>query len=116
MIAWKYSNDHFCTREMHEENDEPLPTVEELERSISVILINCHRSITSPRPTMPGIVSIGGAHIKPPKALPADLQNYLDNAKDGVIYFSLGAYMKSANMPTEKIAIFIGIFFFYLSA
>lgn len=60
---------------------------------------------------MPNIISIGGAHIKAPKALPADLQKYLDDAKDGVIYFSLGSIMKSANMPKEKKAMFLGMVF-----
>lgn len=39
---------------------------------------------------MPGIVNIGGAHIKSGKPLPENIQKFLDGAKDGAIYFSLG--------------------------
>lgn len=86
----------------------PLPSVKELEKQISMVLVNSHRGIASPRPTMPGIVNIAGAHIVPPKALPDDLKKFLDEAKDGVIYFSLGAFVQSSKMPAEKVQIFLG--------
>lgn len=56
------------------ENGEPLPSVQELENRISAIFINSHRSIAAPRPAMPGVINVGGAHIKQPKPLPADIQ------------------------------------------
>jgi glucuronosyltransferase len=39
-----------------------------------------------------------------------DLQKFLDEAKDGVIYFSLGTSVKSDRMPQEKRRIFIEAF------
>ncbi len=53
---------------------QPLPSVEELEKSISVMLVNSHISVSPPRPSMPGLINIGGAGIRPPKALPVDIQ------------------------------------------
>lgn len=53
---------------------QPMPSVEELEKSISIILINSHRSISPPRPGMPGLIDIAGAGIRSPKPLPADIQ------------------------------------------
>uniref|UniRef100_U5EXT1 Putative glucosyl/glucuronosyl transferase n=1 Tax=Corethrella appendiculata TaxID=1370023 RepID=U5EXT1_9DIPT len=88
----------------------PLPTVAELEKSISVILVNSHRSMLKPRPTIDGLVNIAGATIRPPKKLPQDLQLFLDNAPDGVIYFSLGAYMQSSLMPTDKVNHILKVF------
>lgn len=64
-------------------------------------------SVLPPRPIMPGTVYIGGAHIKPPKPLPNDLQKYLDESKHGVIYFSFGTYVQVADMPKEKMKIFL---------
>lgn len=87
-----------------------MPTVEELQQNISMIFVNIHRSIFKPRPQMPGMVSVGGAHIKPPKLLTQDLQEFMDNSKNGVILFSLGAFMNSAAMPKEKIQIFFKVF------
>lgn len=59
---------------------------------------------------MPGIVNVGGSHIEPPKPLPKDLQQYMDNSKNGVIVFTLGSYLHSAAMPKEKIRTFLEAF------
>ncbi|XP_058818775.1 UDP-glycosyltransferase UGT5-like [Topomyia yanbarensis] len=85
-----------------EEQRGPLPTIQSLEKSISVILVNSHPTLAKPRPTMVTLVSIGGAPIRAPKALPQELQRFMDEAEHGVIYFSLGAYMQSSAMPIEK--------------
>jgi glucuronosyltransferase len=39
-----------------------------------------------------------------------DLLNFLDEAKDGVIYFSFGSSMRGDHMPEEKWRIFIEAF------
>lgn len=80
-----------------------LPSMDELMKNVSVILINTHRSVLPPRPSMPGIVFIGGAHIKEPKTLPEDIQTFLDGAVDGAIYFSFGTYVRSTEMPPERL-------------
>lgn len=86
----------------------PLPTLEKLTQNISFVFLNTHRSVQAPRPSMPGIIYIGGAHIKAPKALPHDLQQYMDEAKNGVIYFSLGTVLKTSRMPRNKLQVILG--------
>lgn len=110
----------------------PLPSVNDLILNVSMVFVNTHRAIFPPRPTMPstelincmhhfqiysemfilwiGIVSIGGAHLKAPKPLPKDLQTFIDGAKHGVIYFSLGTIVRASKLPKEKLAAFIGMF------
>jgi UDP:flavonoid glycosyltransferase YjiC (YdhE family) len=39
-----------------------------------------------------------------------DLQNFLDEAQDGVIYFSLGTSVHTDNMPEEKFRAFLEAF------
>lgn len=92
------------------ESLQPLPTVEELEKSISVMLINSHKSIAPPRPSMPGFIDIGGAAIRAPKPLPADIQKFLDEAVEGVVYVSFGANVKWKDMPTDKLNEFLESF------
>lgn len=75
-----------------------------------MILVNSHFSMNPPRPLLPGIVNIAGAHIKPPSPLPNDLQEFLDGAEHGVIYFSLGAYMQSSQMPRETYETIMKVF------
>lgn len=59
---------------------------------------------------MPGIINVGGAHIKPPKPLPKDLKDLCDNSKHGVIIFSLGSFIQSSDMPPQVVAIFFEVF------
>lgn len=88
----------------------PLPSVAELENSIAVILVNNHFAMTPPRPLMPGMINIGGAHIKPLKPLPDDLQQFLDGAEHGAIFMSLGSFMQSSMMPKEKMVAILKVF------
>ncbi|XP_052866527.1 UDP-glucosyltransferase 2-like [Anopheles cruzii] len=80
-----------------------LPSVADLERSISLILVNSHPILSRPRPSIRGLVDIGGAHIRPARPLDPELRAFIDGAgAHGVIYFSLGAYMQSSVMSEEK--------------
>lgn len=88
----------------------PLPRIADLERQVSVILLNSFPPLTTTRAKVPGLVQVGGLHIKEPKRLPDDLQKFIDEAKDGVIYFSLGTNIRSADMPPAKLAIILRVF------
>ncbi|XP_031633897.1 UDP-glucuronosyltransferase 2B16-like [Contarinia nasturtii] len=88
----------------------PLPSMDELFQKVSIILVNTHRALSPPRPSMPSIINIGGAHLKPVKPLPKDLQTFLDESKDGVIYFSLGTVVQSSKLPKEKLQVFLDSF------
>lgn len=70
-----------------------VPTIKELERNISAILLNTYLPLASPRPTSFNMIQVGGAHIEPAKELPKDLQEFLDEAVHGAIYFSLGEFL-----------------------
>lgn len=88
----------------------PLPSIRDLEKKVSLMLINSHRSLDIPRPTISGLVNVGGIHIKPAKPLPVDIQSFIDGAEHGVVYFSLGSYVKSTDLPKDKIKLFTDAF------
>ncbi|KAL1403109.1 hypothetical protein pipiens_000925, partial [Culex pipiens pipiens] len=92
------------------EGPESFPSVYELEKSISVMLINSHVSTSPPRPSISGLVNVAGAHIQPAKPLPADIQRFLDGATEGAIFFSLGSYVQSSDMPKDKLKAFFEVF------
>lgn len=50
-----------------------IPHVIRMEKNISIMLVNSHKSLQMPRPTMPGQINIAGAHVRKPNALPKDL-------------------------------------------
>ncbi|PSN47111.1 hypothetical protein C0J52_16000 [Blattella germanica] len=45
----------------------PLPSIDDIHASTSLMFLNNHFSISYPRPLLPNIVEVGGMHIKPPK-------------------------------------------------
>lgn len=78
------------------------PPLDDLLHNVSIVLLNAHFSVVeTPRPYMPNMIPIGGFHIQP-QILPKDLKHFLDDAKEGVVLFSLGSNFKSADLPEDK--------------
>ncbi|KAJ9601565.1 hypothetical protein L9F63_000308, partial [Diploptera punctata] len=102
-----YQQNSIMREHFHDPN---MPSIEELEKSTALVLVNHHFSISSPRPLVPNFVEVGGMHVKPPKKLPADLQQIMDEAKNGAIYFSMGSNLQSANMPKKTVEAFTKAF------
>ena len=78
------------------------PDISDVLYNVSIVLMNSHPSTNQPVPYVPNMIDIAGFHIKAPKKLPQDLQEFLDSAKDGVIYFSMGSNLKSADFLPEQ--------------
>ncbi|KAJ9574468.1 hypothetical protein L9F63_008356, partial [Diploptera punctata] len=87
-----------------------LPAFSELARNTSLIFVNTHFSLNAPRPLVPGVVEVAGIHVKPPKKLPEDLEDYLNGAEHGVIYFSMGSMIRAETLPIEKRDAFLQAF------
>lgn len=79
------------------------PPLTDLFYNVSLILLNAHFSVMeTPRPYMPNMIPIAGYHIQPQK-LPKDLKQYLDEAKEGVVFFSLGSNFKTTDLPKDRV-------------
>lgn len=91
---------------------DPKPSLQELKKSsVSLVLLNNHFTLSYPRPYVTGMIEVGGMHInRNPKPLPDDLQSFMDNATDGIIYFSMGSNIKSKDLPDEKRKAFLNVF------
>lgn len=72
-----------------------------LMEKISLVFINSHFSFHLPRPWVPNLIEIGGIHVTDPKPLPKDIQLFIDNSPDGVIYFSFGSTVKMDSLPAK---------------
>ncbi|XP_045479526.1 UDP-glycosyltransferase UGT5-like isoform X3 [Harmonia axyridis] len=86
------------------------PDINEYSHKASVLLMNSDVAITEATPKTPGMVYIGGFHIKENKPLPEDIKHIMDNAKDGVILFSLGSNIKSSQMPRSRVQEILQVF------
>ncbi|KAK3927004.1 UDP-glycosyltransferase UGT5 [Frankliniella fusca] len=80
------------------------PPVDDMLRSnLALTVINNHFTLVYPMPMAPNVVEIGGIHIPQKRnPLPKDLQEFLDSAKEGVLYFSMGSNLKVQYMPEDK--------------
>ncbi|KAF2896467.1 hypothetical protein ILUMI_09708 [Ignelater luminosus] len=87
------------------------PHLRETLSKTSMWFVNTNPIFHSVRPLLPNIIQFGGGtHLKAPKPLPKDLQNLLDRATNGIIYFSLGSNVKSKFLSQERLAILMETF------
>lgn len=75
-----------------------MPHLSEFMYNASLILLNSHPAATEPVPLVPNMIEIGGFHITP-ETIPAHIKKFMDEATDGVVYFSMGSNLRSADMP-----------------
>lgn len=97
-------------RDVHKKYFPDAPPLDKLYDNIALTLVNSHFSTESPRPYTPNMIPIGGFNLQEIEPLPKDLQKYLDDSRDGVIYFSLGTIVKSSVLPNSTIKIFMKSF------
>lgn len=91
---------------------DPKPSFEErMKHGVSLVLLNSHFSLSFPRPLLPNLIEVGGMHIKKSSdPLPADFLKFIESAKEGVVYFSMGGNLKPSKMgQNEKDAIITGL-------
>lgn len=79
------------------------PSSGETVNDISLVLVNTDYSVDVARPIVPTMINIGGFHVKQPKKLPENLQQIMDNAKNGVIYICFGSVVDPENISHEKL-------------
>ncbi|XP_049533781.1 UDP-glucosyltransferase 2-like isoform X1 [Anopheles darlingi] len=82
--------------------DSAIPSVREIVRNTSLILVNQHYTLSGARPLVPAVVEVGGIHIRSPSDIPASLKTTLDSATEGVIVVSFGSVLRAASLPESK--------------
>ncbi|CAI6344506.1 unnamed protein product [Macrosiphum euphorbiae] len=85
-------------------------SLDQLILNASLILVNTHFTMLESKPLVPAVVEIGGIHIMPIKPLPTDIQKYIDESKDGVIYFCMGSSLRGESFSVEKRQKFLNVF------
>uniref|UniRef100_A0A0A9WX26 UDP-glucuronosyltransferase 2B31 n=1 Tax=Lygus hesperus TaxID=30085 RepID=A0A0A9WX26_LYGHE len=88
------------------------PKLTDMMAETALILMNSHPSTGYPNPTAPHVKEISGMHIDPEsQPLPKDLQDFMDDAPHGVIFFSLGSFLNPAQLLAGgKFEIFLSVF------
>ncbi|XP_046416327.1 UDP-glycosyltransferase UGT5-like [Neodiprion fabricii] len=108
IVAEQIAYDLIFTRPMQslvEETFGPgVPPLQDIANNMTALMVNTHFSLHGARPLSPSVVEIGGVHIRGAKPLPKDLQDFLDSAEHGVLYFSWGSMVRASSMPNETLA------------
>ncbi|EFN81910.1 UDP-glucuronosyltransferase 2C1 [Harpegnathos saltator] len=92
------------TDDMRKYLRQDMPDVREIEKDIALLFVNSHYSFHGTRPVIPSFVEIGGLHIEMDKSqLTPELQEWVDNADDGVVYFTLGSLVNIETMPNSSL-------------
>ncbi|XP_046662641.1 UDP-glucosyltransferase 2-like [Homalodisca vitripennis] len=90
---------------------EHLPPLNDvLANYTSMYFINSYHALLQSRPFPPNVVEIGGIHIKEKQPLAKDLQELLDNAKNGAIVMSFGSLVRTCTLPKHVIRMFMNVF------
>ncbi|SPP79042.1 UDP-glucuronosyltransferase 1-3 [Drosophila guanche] len=79
-----------------------LPSVNEIVKNTSLMLINQHYALTGISPYAPNVVEVGGLQIGPQKPLPEHLEKLMEDSLSGVIYISWGSMVDPTTLPIEK--------------
>lgn len=95
---------------MRPKHQNELPQLIELIHNVSFVFLNTHSALEFARPLAPSLIEIGGLHIQSETKMSPDIAQFINDAKIGVIYFSLGGSMKSYDLPPEKREIFTTVF------
>lgn len=81
------------------------PPLDELLESVSLVLVNAHLSLETPRPYVTNMIPIGGFYVENVEEnIPTELKELMDKSTEGIVYFSLGSNILSKNLPPEAIS------------
>lgn len=81
---------------------DPTVSLSEVEKNVSMVLVNSHYSLGHPRPLMPNVVEVGAMHCRPARPLQdRALREFIDSSPVPVVLFSLGSTIRSEQMPAR---------------
>uniref|UniRef100_A0A1B6FW12 UDP-glucuronosyltransferase n=1 Tax=Cuerna arida TaxID=1464854 RepID=A0A1B6FW12_9HEMI len=91
--------------------DPSMPPLLDMLLNISLIVTNVNPYVHYSQPNTPNVIPIGGIHLSSErKPLPEAMKQFLDDAKEGVIYLSLGSLVPENTLPQEFFDNFINAF------
>ncbi|KAH8252977.1 hypothetical protein KR032_002903, partial [Drosophila birchii] len=86
-------------------------SIAELQAShLSLLLLNSHVPLMTPRVSIAQIVPAGGLHIRGPKELPWNVKRFVEEARAGVFYVQLGNEQPCGELPKEKLEALFSFF------
>lgn len=78
-----------------------MPPLQEIEQKTKLLLLNSDQAVDYPEPLQPNMILVGGLQITEPKALPADMKQFVESGKKGTVLMSLGTNILSNLLGNE---------------
>lgn len=101
---FKYS-EAYQTAVMRKYLDPNIPSIREIEKKASLLLVNAHYSVYGVKPVVPSIVQIGGLQIELNDAkMTPELKTWMDESIHGVVFFTLGSMVLIEEFPEDVLA------------
>ncbi|XP_015363936.1 PREDICTED: UDP-glucuronosyltransferase 2B15-like [Diuraphis noxia] len=84
--------------------------LDQLVLKTSLLFVNTYHTLWGSRPLPQNVIEVGGLHVKPLNPLDEDIQKYIDEAENGVIYFCMGSLLRGETFSAEKRQMFLNVF------
>lgn len=88
------------------------PDIRRIVKNQSLVLLNTHYAISGARPYTPNVIDVAGVHVigVENKKLPENIQEILDESRNGAILMSFGSTCRLSSLPTEKRNMLMAVF------
>ncbi|KAL7292126.1 hypothetical protein TKK_0014398 [Trichogramma kaykai] len=111
-LSLEYPERMALQRELVDEYLGPgLPSFDEMRRNVALVLSNSHFSYYGAQPKVPAVVEIGGIHVHRTREeekknatapiVDPGLKRFMDESRDGFLYFSFGSLMALETLPSD---------------
>ncbi|KAL6427438.1 hypothetical protein ACFW04_008757 [Cataglyphis niger] len=78
----------------------PGVSVYDIDKNFSLVILGNNHVFGYPKPLLPHVIEIHSLQISEKlEPLPEEIREFLDNARDGAIYFSLGSNLQTHQLP-----------------
>ena len=75
-------------------------SVRDIDRNFSLVILGNNHVFGYPKPLLPNVIEVHSLQITGKReTLPKDIEEFLDNAGHGAIYFSLGSNLQTRQLP-----------------
>ncbi|CAH0776161.1 unnamed protein product [Bemisia tabaci] len=87
----------------------PLPSISDMLRNISLFFLTANTAVDGAKIYPPNVIELPVLHLKDPAPLDKELDVIMNNAQDGVIYFSFGSIVTPSILGEEETQIFLSV-------
>ncbi|CAK9801141.1 UDP-glucosyltransferase 2 [Anthophora plagiata] len=75
-------------------------SIEDIDRNFSLVILGNNHVFGYPKPLLPNVIEVHSLQItEKSESLPKDIEEFLDKAEHGAIYFSLGSNLQTHQLP-----------------